>query len=47
VKIGTSQTVKQQASFKLAKDIVFEKTNKVLVPKVAINELKPLPAKGK
>jgi beta-glucosidase len=41
VKIGTSQTTKQSATFKLAKDIVVEKTNKVLVPKVAITELKP------
>jgi beta-glucosidase len=41
VKIGTSQTTKQSATFKLAKDIVVEKTNKVLVPKVAVNELKP------
>jgi len=41
VKIGTSQATKQSASFKLAKDIVVEKTNKVLVPKVPINELKP------
>ncbi len=39
VKIGTSQTVKQSASFKLAKEIIVEKTNKVLVPKSAINEL--------
>ena len=39
VKIGTSETVKQFASFKLAKDIIVEKTNKVLVPKVVINEL--------
>jgi beta-glucosidase len=39
VKIGTSQTVKQSASIKLAKEVVVEKTNKALVPKVAINEL--------
>ncbi len=44
VKIGTSQTVKQSASFKLAKDIVVEKTNKVLVPQVVINELVSKPA---
>ena len=41
VRIGTSQTTKQQAAFKLAKDIVVEKTNKALAPKVLINELKP------
>lgn len=41
VKIGTSQTAKLTAPFKLAKDIIVEKTNKVLVPKVAITELKP------
>jgi len=41
VKIGTSQTTKQQATFKLANDIVVEKTNKALVPKVPVNELKP------
>jgi beta-glucosidase len=39
VKIGTSETVKQSATFKLAKAIVVEKTNKVLGPKIAINEL--------
>ena len=39
VKIGTSQAVKQSATFKLAKDIIVEKTNKVLVPKSPINEL--------
>lgn len=41
VKIGTSQTAKQSAVFKLAKDIIVEKTNKVLVPKTEIKELKP------
>ena len=44
VKIGTSETVKQSASFKLAKDVVVEKTNKVLVPKPVINELVSKPA---
>lgn len=44
VKIGTSQTVKQSATFKLAKDILVEKTNKVLVPKTTINELVSKPA---
>ncbi len=39
VKFGTSQTVKQSATFKLGKDIIVEKTNKVLVPKATINEL--------
>ena len=39
IKIGTSQTVKQFATFKLAKEIVVEKTNKVLVPKGPISEL--------
>jgi beta-glucosidase len=41
VKIGASSAaVKQTASFKLAKPIVVEKCNKVLVPQVTINELK-------
>lgn len=44
VKMGTSQTVKQSATFRLAKDIVVEKTNKVLVPKVTITELVSKPA---
>ena len=39
VKIGTSERVIKSASFKLAKEMVVEKTNKVLVPKIAINEL--------
>ena len=47
VKIGTSQTVKQSASFKLAKEIITEKTNKVLVPKAAINELMSKPTAKK
>ncbi len=41
VRIGTSETTRQQAIFKLKKDILVLKTNKVLVPKVTINELKP------
>jgi beta-glucosidase len=45
VKVGTSQIVKQSATFKLAKEIVAEKTNKVLVSKVGINELKPVSKK--
>jgi beta-glucosidase len=41
VKIGASSTdIKQSASFSLATDMVVEKTNKVLVPKVDIAELK-------
>jgi len=44
VKIGTSQTVKLSTSFKVAKEIITEKTNKVLVPKAAINELVSKPA---
>lgn len=39
VNIGTSQATKKSASFKLAKEIVVEKTNKVLVPKVPVTEL--------
>jgi len=41
VKIGASSTdIKQTASFNLASDIVTEKCNKVLSPKVQVNELK-------
>lgn len=41
VKVGASSAnIKQTATFSLAKDIVTEKCNKVLVPQVAINELK-------
>lgn len=41
VRIGASSAaVKQTASFKLAKPVVVEKCNKVLVPQVTINELK-------
>ena len=41
VKIGASSLdIKQSASFNLPKDLVVEKTNKVLVPKVSINELR-------
>ncbi|MBI1769138.1 MAG: glycoside hydrolase family 3 C-terminal domain-containing protein [Bacteroidetes bacterium] len=39
VKIGTSQTVRLSVPFKLAKDIIVEKTNKVLAPKSIINEM--------
>lgn len=41
VKIGSSSSnIKQMSVFNLAKDILVEKTNKVLVPQVNINELK-------
>lgn len=41
VKVGASSTnIKQTGSFSLAKDLVTEKCNKVLVPEVSINELK-------
>ncbi len=47
VKIGTSEETYASAGFKLAKDVVVEKVNKVVVPKVAINELKNVVAKPK
>jgi len=41
VKIGaSSEDIKQTATFTVAKDVVTEKDNKVLVPQVSINELK-------
>lgn len=41
VKVGASSlAVKQTATFNVAKEIVVEKTNKVLVPATVINELK-------
>ncbi len=40
VKFGNAEQTVASASFKVAKDVVSEKVNKVLVPKVAINELK-------
>ena len=41
VKVGASSTnIKQTADFSLAKSIVVEKCNKVLVPQVSITELK-------
>lgn len=40
IKFGNAQQVVATASFKVAKEVVGEKVNKVLVPKVAINELK-------
>jgi len=39
IRIGTSEQVKKSATFKLAKDIVVARVNKVLVPKVPVNEL--------
>ncbi|QEC66872.1 hypothetical protein FRZ67_05980 [Panacibacter ginsenosidivorans] len=41
VKIGASSiNIKQTATFDLAKDIVTEKDNRVLMPQVSINGLK-------
>jgi beta-glucosidase len=40
VNIGNAQQTIASANFKLFKEIIVEKVNKVLVPKVAINELK-------
>jgi len=40
IQIGNAEQAIASANFKLAKEIVVEKVNKVLVPKVAINELK-------
>jgi beta-glucosidase len=45
VKFGNAEQTFASASFKFAKDVVGEKVNKVLVPKVAINELKRETAK--
>jgi beta-glucosidase len=40
IKIGSSSlNIKQSTTFKLAKDVITEKCNKVLVPQVTINEL--------
>lgn len=47
VKIGTSEETFASASFKLPKEMVVEKVNKVVVPKIAINELKNVVAKPK
>jgi beta-glucosidase len=46
-RIGTSQKTILSSTFKLAKDVVIEKVNKVLVPKEPINELKSALGKGK
>lgn len=40
VKMGNSQQTIASAKFTLAKEVVVEKVNKVIVPKVTINELK-------
>ena len=40
VQIGNAQHTIASANFKLAKEIVVEKVNKILVPTMAINELK-------
>jgi len=47
VKIGTSEETYASANFKLPKEVVVEKVHKVVVPKVAINELKNVVAKPK
>jgi beta-glucosidase len=47
VKIGTSEETYTSASFKLPKEVIVEKVNKVVVPKVVINELKNVVAKPK
>ena len=42
IKIGaSSKNIKQTATFNVAKEIIVEKDNKVLVPQTEINELKP------
>ncbi len=46
-RVGTSEKTIQSAVFKLAKDVVGEKVNKVLLPKEPINELKSAVTKGK
>lgn len=40
ISIGTSEQTKQSATFKLGKDIVVEKTQKLLAPKSPVNEMK-------
>jgi beta-glucosidase len=47
VKIGTSEETFASASFKLPKEVLVQKVNKVVVPKIAINELKNVVAKPK
>jgi beta-glucosidase len=47
VRVGTSEKTFQSGTFKLAKDIMTEKVNKVLVPKEPVNDLKPAVVKTK
>ncbi len=47
VKIGTAEETFASAGFKLAKEVVVEKVHKVVVPNIAINELKNVVAKPK
>lgn len=47
VRFGTSEKTVLSGSFKLPKDVVVEKVNKVLVPEAPINELKAALGKGK
>lgn len=47
IHLGNAQQEISSATFKLAKEVIVEKVNKVLVPKVAINELKPELPKAK
>jgi beta-glucosidase len=47
VKIGTSEETYATAGFKVAKEVAVQKVHKVLVPKIAINELKYVVAKPK
>jgi beta-glucosidase len=47
VKVGTSAKTIQSGTFKLAKDVVTEKVNKVLLPTEPIIELKPIAIKTK
>lgn len=47
VKFGNAQETLLSGNFKLAKEVVVEKVNKVMVPKIAINELKHTVSKPK
>jgi beta-glucosidase len=47
VKFGNAMQAQVSASFKLPKEVVVEKVNKVIVPKVTINEQKRVVAKTK
>ncbi len=42
IKLGNAENTITSASFKLSKELVVEKVNKVLVPKSPITELKPI-----